>query len=327
MENQTGTISISRKKSMANTLRQFAISLDDNTIGKIKSGQTKQFQVPSGAHTVRVKMAPYNSQQLLIDLKPDETLNLECGEHGSATLGEAFSIKGLENSLNSILKPRQYLYICLRERQSEPDVDVGHATVATTPKPATQKQYIFVSYRRDDSREITGRICDRLIGKFGNETVFRDVDSIPAGVDFREHISKTIGSCSVVVAIIGNQWLQVRNQDGKPRLGLDDDPLSVEIETALSREIPIIPVLVKGAVMPDPNELPEKLKPLAYHNAVIIPREPYFHAGVDRLIRELEGSGSTSGTDKPTTSHVYCRECGAKVITSNRFCIQCGKPV
>ncbi len=152
------------------------------------------------------------------------------------------------------------------------------------------------------------------------------MDSIPAGVDFREHISKTIGNCKVVVAIIGTQWLQAKNHNGALRLGLDDDPLRVEIETALSRDISIIPVLVKGAVMPDPNDLPEKLKPLAYHNAVIIPREPYFQAGMDRLINELESSGTAKGTDKPAASQVYCRQCGAEIITGNQFCTQCGKP-
>jgi hypothetical protein len=319
MNNPSSTISISRHKSIANSLRQYTVSIDDSSVGKIKSGETKQYRVASGSHSVRVKLDFYKSQQLQLDLKPNQTVKLECGENGPETISEVFSLSGFKKNLDAMVKPEQYLFLNLLEE--------GHGQIRheqPVPDPARQEQgsqSIFISYRRDDSREITGRICDRLIGKFGRETVFRDVDSIPAGKDFREHINKTIGNCRVVVAIIGTNWLEARNRHGEPRLGLPNDPLSVEIETALEREIPIIPVLVKGAVMPDPSDLPERLKPLAYHNAVIIPREPYFHAGVDRLIDELEKSGNANQGDTGN-----CNNCGNQIIPGNKFCTRCGSP-
>ena len=50
----------------------------------------------------------------------------------------------------------------------------------------TVSNRVFVSYRRDDSADITGRIHDRLSAHFGSCGVFRDVDSISVGRDFRE---------------------------------------------------------------------------------------------------------------------------------------------
>jgi len=318
MNNPSAIISISRHKSIANALRQYVVSIDASTVGKIKSGETKQFRVPCGPHSIRVKLDFYKSQQLQLDLKPDQTIKLECGENAPETINEVFSIKGFQKNLNAMIKPDQYLFLNLLGEETG---QIKHEHPVPTPARQKKKsQSIFISYRREDSREITGRICDRLIGKFGREMVFRDVDSIPAGKDFREHINKTIGNCHVVVAIIGTQWLQVKNRDGEARLGQENDPLTVEIETALSNEIPIIPVLVKGATMPDSNDLPDNLKPLAYHNAVIIPREPYFHAGVDRLIDELGKSSSNQIVPS------FCNNCGSEIITGNRFCTQCGKP-
>jgi hypothetical protein len=58
---------------------------------------------------------------------------------------------------------------------------------------------IFLSYRRQDSAGIAGRIYDRLRAHFGDDTVFMDIDSIPFGVDFREHIGAAVGQCDVVL--------------------------------------------------------------------------------------------------------------------------------
>lgn len=327
MSSNSAIVSISRNKFSANILRQFSISIDDTTVGKIKSGQTKKFKVPCGSHSIQVKLDFYKSKRLLLDLKPEETLLLACGDRAPETFSEAFTMKGIQKSMNSLLKPEQYLYVELLSRGATQESNTHQGESSTTDTHANQKRTIFISYRREDSREITGRICDRLTSKFGKETIFRDVDSIPAGVDFREHIGKTIDCCSALIAIIGNRWLDARNSKGELRLGLADDPLSVEIETALNKDIPVIPVLVKGAVMPDPEELPERIRPLAFRNATIIPMEPYFHAGVDRLIEELERSGTPSDSDERTNMHKYCLHCGNEIASNNKFCIQCGKPV
>ena len=51
---------------------------------------------------------------------------------------------------------------------------------------------IFISYRRSDSQDVTGRIYDRLLGKFTQKQVFKDVDNIPLGVSFPVHTAPSI---------------------------------------------------------------------------------------------------------------------------------------
>ena len=73
---------------------------------------------------------------------------------------------------------------------------------------------IFLSYRRSDSSDVTGRILDRLKLHFEESRLFIDVDAIPLGQDFRKVISDNVGSCKVLLAIIGDGWLQAKNPDG-----------------------------------------------------------------------------------------------------------------
>ena len=104
---------------------------------------------------------------------------------------------------------------------------------------------IAISYRRSDSQDITGRIFDRLAQHFGKETVFRDIDSMEPGVDFRDQISKALTTSDVLLAIVGPKWLGL-GEGTRHRIQNEDDPVRVEVETALTRKIPIVPVLVGG---------------------------------------------------------------------------------
>jgi TIR domain len=147
---------------------------------------------------------------------------------------------------------------------------------------------IFISYRRSDSSDIVGRIYDRLVQHFGRENVFKDVDSIPLGVDYRKHLSDSIGQCYVVLAVIGKKWL-IGNEAAQARcLENPRDFVRMEIESALGRNVPVIPVLVQGAVMPTSDELPPILESLVYHNAISVRSDPDFHQDVARLINGIE---------------------------------------
>jgi hypothetical protein len=146
---------------------------------------------------------------------------------------------------------------------------------------------IVISYRREDSGVITGRIFDRLVARYGREAIFRDIDNVPFGVDFRTHIDQVLGASDVVVAVVGPQWA------GPPaspsRLGNSADPVRVEIETALRKGAPLIPVLVFGAAMPAGDQLPESLKDFAYRNAVQLDAGQDFDVHMARLIRAVDG--------------------------------------
>lgn len=112
-----------------------------------------------------------------------------------------------------------------------------------------------------------------------------DFDSIPAGVDFREHIKRALGRAHVVVALIGPNWLGGRT--GFRRIDDTDDFVRFEISFALARGIPVIPVLVNDATMPDADELPADLKELAFRNALPLDSGLDFHSHADRLVAAL----------------------------------------
>jgi hypothetical protein len=176
----------------------------------------------------------------------------------------------------------------LPERPNPKPTPVSLPTLQTTSAPPPKKSagLIFISYRRVDSQHITGRIYDRLSTQFGQSSVFKDVDAIPLGVDFREHLQEKVGQCSVLVAVIGKDWNPTAS--GIQRLADPRDHLRIEIETALERRIPVIPILVDGVVMPDEKDLPPSLARLAYYNGISVRPDPDFHHDADRLLRGIE---------------------------------------
>jgi hypothetical protein len=144
---------------------------------------------------------------------------------------------------------------------------------------------VLLSYRRLDSDVIAGRIRDRLANHFGNNSVYMDIDSVPFGIDFREHIKEAVIQNDVLVAVIGPNW---SGQANNSRLVDETDPVRLEIETALKGGIPVIPVLVSGATMPKAAELPDGMKDLAFRNAATVDGGRDFHQHMDRLIRSMD---------------------------------------
>jgi hypothetical protein len=127
---------------------------------------------------------------------------------------------------------------------------------------------IFISYRRQDEPNFAGRLADRLSNLFGKDNVFIDVDSIGIGVNFVTAVEYSLSQCKVLLAIIGKEWLGVADVGGRHRLDDPGDYVRMEIATAFSRRIPVVPILVEGALMPEPSTLPESLVPLATLNAI-----------------------------------------------------------
>jgi TIR domain len=123
----------------------------------------------------------------------------------------------------------------------------------------TQMPSIFVSYRRSDAPGHAGRLYDRLVDRFGEGSVFKDLDSMEPGADFVEVIEDTVARCDALLAVIGRDWLEV-NQGGGRRLDDPQDWVRLEIADALKRKIRVVPVLVAGASMPSAADLPEDLQ-------------------------------------------------------------------
>jgi Tol biopolymer transport system component len=147
---------------------------------------------------------------------------------------------------------------------------------------------IFISYRRSDNPDAVGRIYDRLVSEFGKERVFKDVDSIPLGQDFRGHLNNIIADCSAVLAVVGPRWSDTRNDAGQRRLEDPDDFVRIELEAALARSVPVVPVLVGNAVMPGSAELPSTLTELAYRQSIQVRPDPDFHNDATRLVSALQ---------------------------------------
>jgi hypothetical protein len=161
---------------------------------------------------------------------------------------------------------------------------------------------IFISYRREDAEGQAGRLFDDLVRHFGEGSVFMDVAGIAAGRDFRRVIDEHVASCGVLLALIGKSWIDAKDESGQRRLDNAGDFVRLETASALKRDIPVIPVLVHGALMPRAEQLPPDLAELAYRNGVELT-----HARWDSDVRVLI---------KELSPHV---EFGQKVVPSARW--------
>jgi hypothetical protein len=121
---------------------------------------------------------------------------------------------------------------------------------------------IFLSYRQSDASAWASLLQRSLEERLPGVNVFQDIDNIPPLVKFADHIARAVGSCDVLIALIGPTWLSSTDEDGNRRLDDVDDFVRMEIATALQRNIPIVPALVDGARMPKRAALPEPLRGL-----------------------------------------------------------------
>jgi hypothetical protein len=144
---------------------------------------------------------------------------------------------------------------------------------------------VFISYRRGETSGQARALHDRLAQRFGTDRVFMDVDSIDPGADFVQKIEEAIGSSGVALVLIGHDWLSRRTDEH-----LLDDPtdfVRLETDTALRSGVPVIPILVERAPMPEPEELPESLRPLTRRNALELENQRWEY-DVSRLVRAVE---------------------------------------
>jgi streptogramin lyase len=157
---------------------------------------------------------------------------------------------------------------------------------------------VFISYRRDDCAGHAGRLYDHLVERFGDDAVFMDVDGIEPGVDFGQRIEAAVGACDVLIALIGDDWLDIVDSAGRRRLDDPADLVRLEIAGALRRsDLRVIPVLVEGAAMPRAEQLPDDLRPLAGRNALEL-SDGRWRYDADRLIEVVEPPGRLHGVPK-----------------------------
>jgi hypothetical protein len=151
---------------------------------------------------------------------------------------------------------------------------------------------IFISYRRDDSAFPAGWLYDRLCAHLGSGQVFKDVDSTEPGDNFVRVLEDAVGSCLVLLALIGDHWLDITDETGQRRLDNPDDFVRLEIEAALRRDVLVVPVLVGRAPMPKSEQLPDSLRELSQRQAIELSPNR-FESDVARLVRVIDKSLAT----------------------------------
>jgi hypothetical protein len=151
---------------------------------------------------------------------------------------------------------------------------------------------VFISYRRRDTARDAGRLYDAVTGRLGANSVFMDTDLGP-GTDFVERIQQAVSDCDVMLVIVGPHWATVESSDGSPRLADPEDFVRLEVEAGLRRpNVAVIPILVAGARMPEPDHLPEGIRPLVRLKAQEI-SDPRWRYDLERLIDALENALET----------------------------------
>jgi hypothetical protein len=165
---------------------------------------------------------------------------------------------------------------------------------------------IFVTYRREDMPGYSGRLIDHLRRHFGKGATFRDVGSIPPGEKFEKAIFSAIASSHVVLAIIGPNWLVRNKVTGERRIAEEGDWVRRELEKALERKVPVIPLLVEGAKMPAAEDLPPVLKEFAGYQAIELSdtRWDYDVAQLLKAIAAILGSRRVRFTPKEIVAAV-----------------------
>ena len=180
----------------------------------------------------------------------------------------------------------------------------------STPPAASR---IFISYRRTEADFPAGWLYDNLVAQFGRDQIFKDVDSIEPGEDFAEVIADAVGSCDVLLVLIGDRWLTITDEDGKRRLDDPTDLIRLEIEAALARDVRVIPILVGRTGMPPAEQLPASLVRLARRQALEL-SPSRFKSDMARLLRALDKTlkeeQTRRGVEEPSDGRIDAAETG-----------------
>lgn len=143
---------------------------------------------------------------------------------------------------------------------------------------------IFINYRRMDTEGYVGRLYDHLLKQFKAHDIFMDVQNIEPGADFVQVLEDAVSACDIFIAMIGPHWLTLKNEEGERRLDEWNDFVRIEIETALKQGKVVIPILVGGGKMPNPNHLPESIESFSRRNAISLTHSR-FGSDVEDLVK------------------------------------------
>ena len=166
------------------------------------------------------------------------------------------------------------------------------------------KHQVFISYRRADSALAAQFLYRELAGRIDEERIFFD-KGIEPGADYVETLRAAVGSCDLLVVVIGPDWLHISDESGERRLEKEDDWVRIEIATALQRGVRVIPVTLRGAAPPSRTELPSDIAKLADMQALPL-RDDDLEVGLSRLIAFIQKQlGLTAPTGSPSSAGIH----------------------
>ena len=152
---------------------------------------------------------------------------------------------------------------------------------------------IFITYRRTEAEYAAGALGRELRSRFGDDQIFRDKEDIAGGASWKQQLLHEIDKDSALLVLIGRDWANVKDGQGRRRLENPTDGVRLEISDGLKDGAAIIPVLLENAQMPDETELPPELQGLADFNALKL-RDGDWQHDVEIICRTLERSGFKS---------------------------------
>src|SRR4249919_2952657 len=133
----------------------------------------------------------------------------------------------------------------------------------------------FISYRRSDVGPLAQVLYLQLRSRFGSGQLFMDVNSIQAGSRWPARIKSQLDRASVMLALMGSDWLTASDEFGRRRLDDPADWVRLELTSALQRRVPVVPVVIRSAVSVPPQQaLPGALARLPQIQALSVRGEP-----------------------------------------------------
>jgi len=158
-------------------------------------------------------------------------------------------------------------------------------------KSVAQYPRTFISYRRSDTSAVVQLLFEKLRQKAPGEQ-FLDLTSIEYGEDVVHAVRSAVANCHTLIAVIGPTWLSAQDGAGLRRLDHPSDWVRVEIATALTRGVRVIPLLIDGVVLPAAEDLPDDLKLLVQRRALRVDLED-LDSAVDRLVHAVRHRNRT----------------------------------
>lgn len=139
----------------------------------------------------------------------------------------------------------------------------------------TLARHYFINYRKSLNLTEAQLLHVHLERYLGRKRVFIDISGLEGGDHWLQSLERQVANSIAMVVLIDKNWLTVIDEQGNYRLQQSSDFVRFEVEQALLRNIPVIPLLLDGAQMPTTDDLPAGLAQLPFQQAMTLRQESF----------------------------------------------------